>query len=106
MLEGVEQTAQKSIVLINAINTTMKESKEVIVKALPKLYSKELLELLFKHPYTKINFLVEELGITHKTAANYLKALEEIGILESEKKGREVYFINKRLFELLKNSHI
>jgi Fic family protein len=106
MLEGVEQTAQKSIVLINAINATMKESKEVILKALPKLYSKELLELLFKHPYTKINFLVEELGITRKTAASYLKALEEIGILASEKKGREVYFINKRLFELLKNSHI
>ncbi|AHJ14063.1 Fic family protein [Sulfurospirillum multivorans] len=106
MLEGVEQTAQKSIVLINAINTTMQESKEIILKALPKLYSKELLELLFKHPYTKINFLVEELGITRKTATNYLKALEEIGILASEKKGREVYFINKRLFELLKNSSI
>lgn len=105
MLDGVEQTAQKSIVLINAINATMQESKEVIVKALPKLYSKELLELLFKHPYTKINFLVEELGITRKTAASHLKALEEIGILVSEKKGREVYFINKRLFELLKNSH-
>jgi|GEM_PF-6687154 len=44
MLEGVEQTAQKSIVLINAINTTMQESKEVILKTLPKLYSKELLE--------------------------------------------------------------
>lgn len=106
MLEGVEQTAQKSIVLINAINLSMQESKEVIVKTLPKLYSKELLELLFKHPYTKINFLVEELGITRKTAASYLKALEEIGILASEKKGREVYFINKRLFELLKNSSI
>lgn len=106
MLEGVEQTAQKSIVLINAINATMQESKEVILKALPKLYSKELLELLFKHPYTKINFLVEELGITRKTAGLYLKAFEEIGILKSERKGREVYFINKRLFELLKNSSI
>ena len=106
MLEGVELTAQKSIVLINAINVSMQESKEVIVKALPKLYSKELLELLFKHPYTKINFLVEELGITRKTAGLYLKAFEEIGILKSEKKGREVYFINKRLFELLKNSSI
>lgn len=105
ILEGVEQTAQKSIVLINAINLSMQESKEVIVKSLPKLYSKELLELLFKHPYTKINFLVEELGITRKTAASHLKALEEIGILASEKKGREVYFINKCLFELLKNSH-
>jgi Fic family protein len=70
---------------------------------LPKVYSKDLLELLFSHPYTKISFLVDELGVTRKTATSYLRAIEEIGILESIKPSRDVYFINKELFELLKN---
>jgi len=101
MLEGVEQTSHQSVKLIEAITQLIQETKVELREKLPKLYSKDLLELLFKHPYTKISFLVDELGVTRKTAGVYLRAIEEIGILESVKMGRDVYFINRRLFELL-----
>ena len=103
MLNGIEQTSKESIKLIDAINVVMKEIKQSLKEKLPKIYSKDLLELLFKHPYTKINFLVDELGVTRKTATSYLRAIENIGILESMKVGRDVYFVNKQLFSLLKN---
>lgn len=67
----------------------------------PKFYSKDLLEILFKHPYTKITFLIKELDVTRKTATNYLKELESFGLLTSIKIGREIYFVNTKLFTLL-----
>jgi Fic family protein len=103
MLDGIEQTSKESIKLIEAINQTMKDTKQIFKTELPKIYSKDLLELLFKHPYTKINFLVDELGITRKTATTYLRAMEDINILDSMKVGRDVYFVNKSLFTLLQN---
>lgn len=103
MLEAIEQTSKESIKLIEAIIKIMRETKQSLKDTLPKVYSKNLLELIFKHPYTKINFLVDELGVTRKTSTSYLRAIEEIGILESMKVGRDVYFVNKRLFSLLQN---
>jgi Fic family protein len=103
MLDGIEQTARHSVTLIESITKLMKEIKHDLREQLPKIYSKDLLELLFRHPYTKINFLVDELGVTRKTAASHLRAIEEIGILDSLKIGREVYFVNKKLFKLLQN---
>lgn len=102
MLQGVEETARDSIKLINEINALMENTKEKLSSKLPKIYSKDLLELLFSHPYTKISFLVDTLGVTRKTATSYLRAIEELGILESVKMSRDVYFINKQLFMLLK----
>ncbi len=101
MLEGVETTSKNSVMLIENIRLLIEETKMTIKNDLSKIYSKDLLNLLFVHPYTKINFLVEELNITRKTASNHLKQLEEIGILKSIKMGREVYFINVKLFALL-----
>ena len=101
MLEGIKQTALESVKKIEAITKLIQQTKVELREKLPKLYSKELLELLFRHPYTKIGFLVDELGVTRKTAGVHLRAIEEIGILESVKMGRDVYFVNKRLFELL-----
>ncbi len=103
MLTAVEETSKESIKLIEAITQLIQETKTKLREKLPKLYSKDLLEVLFKHPYTKINFLVEELNINRKTASLHLRAIEEIGILQSVKMGRDVYFINKKLFELLQN---
>ena len=103
MLDSIETTSKESIRLIANINVTMTEVKLSLKNQLPKIYSKDLLELLFKHPYTKIGFLVDELGVTRKTATSYLRAIEDIGILESTKVGRDVYFINKQLFSLLQN---
>ena len=103
MLQGIEETSKESVKLIEAITRLIQETKTQLRKELPKLYSKDLLELLFKHPYTKIGFLVDELGVSRKTAGVHLRAIEDIGILESVKMGRDVFFINKRLFELLKS---
>ena len=102
ILESIKQTALESIEKIKAIRGLIHETKVEFRERLPKLYSKDLLEILFKHPYTKIGFLVDELGVTRKTASLHLKAIEEVGILESIKMGRDVYFVNKRLFAILK----
>lgn len=101
ILDGVEYTSKNSVVLIEKIQELIEDTKQKIKTQLPKIYSKDLLELLFVHPYTKINFLVEELEMTRKTASSYLKQLEEIGVLQTIKMGREVYFVNVELFKLL-----
>jgi len=102
MLDGVEQTSIQTTLLINDISTMMKETKYTIREKLPKIYSKDLIEILFSHPYTKIEFLVDGLGLHRETASKYLKSIEQLGILESIKMGRGKYFVNKRLFERLK----
>jgi len=103
MLDGVEKTSKQSVKIVEGITNLMQDYKKLLRDEVPKIYSKDLLELLFKHPYTKINSLVEELGVTRKTATTHLRAIEELGILESIKLGREVYFINKKLFWLLQD---
>ena len=64
----------------------------------------ELLELLFRQVYTKGRFLVEAGIAERKTAAVYLKELERIGILEAKKVGREILYLNSRLYDLLSRS--
>ena len=104
MLDGVEQTSYETIHLIQEIEKLMKKQKELINAKLPKIYSKDLLETLFLHPYTKIEFLVDRLKLHRHTASKYLKEIEKIGILNEVKIGRNRYFINMELFDLLKGS--
>ena len=101
MLDGVEKTALRQIDLINDIKELMESTKEQLQKELPKIYSKDLLEILFKHPYTKINILEESLGLHRETASKHLNAITKIGILKLVKIGRNKFFINVKLFELL-----
>lgn len=65
-------------------------------------YSKELLEHLFKHPYTKIQFVEEALGVHRNTASTYLNKL---GLLDKMKLGKSNYYINKTLFALLREGY-
>ncbi len=102
MLDGVEQTSLETIELINGIYALMHKTKIEIKEKLPKIYSKDLVEILFMHPYTKIDFLVEGLGIARQTASIYLNELEKYGMMEGIKIGRSKYFINKELFDMLK----
>ena len=102
MLDGVEQTALETVELINGIHRLMGEIKEVIKEKLPKIYSKDLVEILFMHPYTKIEFLMSGMDIHRDTASKYLRELESIDILESIKIGRSKFFVNKQLFNILK----
>jgi Fic family protein len=80
----------------------MDNTKNIIKEKLPKIYSKDLIEILFNHPYTKIDFLVDGLGLHRETASKYLKEIESIGILQNIKIGRGKYFINIELFNRLK----
>ena len=101
MLDGVEQTSLATIELVNDIDILMHETKETIKSELPKIYSKDLIEILFMHPYTKIDFLVEGLGIYRDTAGRYLNKLEVLGIVEEVKIKNSKFFINTKLFERL-----
>jgi len=100
ILSGIEQTSIETIVLIKEIQKAMLELKHKI-RAEYKFYSQELLNNLFKHPYTKIEFLENDLGVSRITAANYLNKLAQDGILKKEKLKTGNYYINEKLFELL-----
>ena len=102
MLDGVEQTSLATTKLVTDIHTLMQETKEKIQNELPKIYSKDLVEILFMHPYTKIEFLVSGLGITRQTASKYLNYLENIGIVEIVRMQNSKYYINNKLFDRLK----
>jgi Fic family protein len=102
MLDGVEQTSLATIDLINSIHELMDECKMKIKFELPKIYSKDLVEILFTHPYTKIDFLVEGLGVTRKTASKYLRELEELGIMHNIQIKNSKFYINNELFERLR----
>jgi len=100
MINGVEQTAKQTIGLINEIKTLMLKYKHDI-RDRYKFYSQDLLNNLFKHPYTKIELLENDLGVNRVTAANYLNKLTEDGFLQKEKIGKSNFYINGKLFEIL-----
>ena len=106
MLEGIEQTATKQVQLINDIKELMDNTKEKLKSELPKIYSKDLLEVLFIHPYTKIDMLVDNLELHRDTASKHLKAMEKIGILNSVQIKNTRFYINIKLFELLQKGFL
>jgi Fic family protein len=101
MLTGVEQTAMESIELIGSIKKLMQQYKQTVRNELPKLYSQDLLNNLFKYPYTKIEFLERDLGVSGRTATRYLEALIGKGVLVKQKIGRDNFYLNEQLFQLL-----
>ncbi|MEM8892092.1 MAG: Fic family protein, partial [Bacteroidota bacterium] len=101
ILEMVEWTAKKGIQRLKVITELMDNFTERIRRELPQVYSHELLEILFKLPYTKINIFVEEGLGTRKTVSKYLQALEEKGFLISTKLGKEKLYLNKPLMDIL-----
>jgi Fic family protein len=101
MLDGIIDTAQNTISLISEMKVLMANVKHSIRETLPKIYSQDLLNNLFHHPYTKIEFLVEELSVTRITATKYLEQLVEHGFLMKQKVGRANYYINQPLCKLL-----
>ncbi|OFY54331.1 MAG: addiction module protein [Bacteroidetes bacterium GWF2_49_14] len=100
MVKGVENTARETIDLIIKIKSLMLDFKHRLRNNY-KFYSQDLLNNLFKHPYTKIEFVVTDLGISRLTAANYLNKLSDDKMLRKEKLGTGNYYINEELFELL-----
>ena len=102
ILDGVEQTSKETIVLIAEIRKLMQEYKHGIRNKLKKIYSQDLLNNLFRHPYTKIEFLCEELNISRKTASNYLNELTEYGFLEKQKIWKTNFYVNVPLYNMFK----
>jgi len=102
MLDAVEETATFTRKRILDIRDLMAETMKVAKETLPgRVYSKELIELLFRQPYTKGQSLVDAGIAKRKTAAEYLKDLEKTGILTGKKIGREMLYLNTRLYDLL-----
>ena len=100
MLEGIEQISKETIELIGKIRDLMFEYKNLL-RDNYKFYSQDLLNNLFKHPYTKIEFIEQDLGVSRITAAKYLNELAKDGLLRKEKLGTGNYYINERLMDLL-----
>lgn len=105
ILKGIEETAKETILKIRKIRDILDATIGLVKEKTPGIYSKELVETLFVNPYCKGEFLVSSLGVERKTAARYLKQLEESGILESVKVGTERIYIHTELIRLLKNQH-
>jgi len=102
MLKAVESTSRDTIIKIINIKNLLDNTIIKVQNESPKIYRKELVELLFEQPYSKIDFVVARLGVERKAASRYLKELEEIGVLKSQKVGREILYINKELIKILK----
>ena len=101
MLTGVEETARWTTARIMAIRDLFEATVERCQREAPRIYSKELIELIFQQPYCKIAFVVEAGIAKRKTASEYLQELERIGILASEKRGRQVIYKHPALLEAI-----
>jgi Fic family protein len=101
MLTAVEQTAKQGITVIEAIKGTLLDVKHRVRAQHPRFYSQDLINNLFTHPYTKIEFVMHDLGVTRLTATRYLNALVDSGILTARKVGRFKYFVNEPLCAIL-----
>ncbi len=100
MIDGVEQISKQTIILIGKIRELIFEYKHLL-RDNYKFYSQDLLNNLFKHPYTKIEFIERDLGVSRITAAKYLNKLVKDGLLVKKKLGTGNYYINERLMNLL-----
>jgi Fic family protein len=106
MLEGVEQTAGQTTRLVHRIRDLMLAHKVKIRSELPRIYSQDLLNNIFSHPYSKIAFVERDLNVSRLTATRYLGELSRIGIMTKLKVGRDNYYLNRDLLDLLGNVQV
>ena len=101
MLTAVAESAREGIVTVHAIGNALLDVKHRVRKEFKKFYSQDLINNIFSHPYTKIQFVQEELDVSRLTATKYLDALAGAGILEKMKVGRSSFYVNLRLMAIL-----
>ncbi len=101
MLDMIENTSLKVINKLEQIMALIDEIEGKIKAKNPKVFSKELLEIIFRLPYTKRKNLIDAKLGTPKTVGNYLRELEKMNILMSKKVGKEKLYINFRLMAAL-----
>lgn len=100
MLDSVEQISKETIVLIGKIRDLIFEYKNLLRNNY-KFYSQDLLNNLFKHPYTKIEFIENDLGVSRITASKYLNQLAKDKVLKKEKLGTGNYYVNEKFIKIL-----
>ena len=106
ILKAVEETSKETLEIIQSIVSLMEETTKTAKEGLPSTsYSRELIDIIFIQPYTKIEFVVRAGIAERRTASKYLKQLADLGILESRKIGKENLFVNKGLYQLLKGEN-
>ncbi|HKV52423.1 MAG TPA: Fic family protein [Gemmatimonadaceae bacterium] len=101
MLSAVEATAQEGVIMVAAIRDALLTMKHAMRSRHKRIYSQDLLNLLFAHPYTKIQFVQDELGISRITATKYLDTLAGDGFLDKVRIGRANYYVNPPLVGIL-----
>lgn len=104
MINGVEVTSKETLELVDAIRGMMMEMKRKLRADHSKIYTQDLLNNLFRHPYTRIEYVQNDLGVTRKTARKYLEELADAGLLQKHKIGRKSYYINAPLVRLFSAS--
>lgn len=100
MLKGVERTAQTTLEIVEGLRSLMADYKLRIRTDLPKIYSQDLLNNLFRHPYTRIDYVMQELNVSRPTATRYLVLLAETGFVSKHEAGRNHYYVNQPLVDL------
>lgn len=100
IIKGVEETAIETLRLVKSIRTLMAEAKRRMRDEHPKIYSHDLVNNLFRHPYSRIEFVQKDLDISRPTATKYLDELAESGLLVKHRVGRNNYYINQPLVSL------
>ena len=103
MLDMIEETSIKGLDRLNKITSSMMKTSEELKEKLPKIYSKDLVEILFRLPYTKRQHLMDENIGNSKTVGGYLIKLEEFGFLTSVKVGKEKLYLNHELLKILED---
>ena len=101
MVRAVATTARQTLAIVEGMRDLMADFKRRLREHPSLRYSQDLLNNLFRHPYTRIEFLQADLGVTRQTAAKYLETLTADGFVEKHQQGRNNYYINTALIALL-----
>jgi Fic family protein len=101
MLQAVEETAKWTTAKIAAIRTLAEHTTAHVRERLPKIYTRELVDVVFEQPYCRIGNLVEKNIAQRQSASRYLKELAAIGVLREVQAGKEKLFIHPKLMQLL-----
>jgi Fic family protein len=101
MLDAVTETAKDTIRVIKAMHTAMGTYKNTLQLKASKIYSQDLLNNLFRHPYTKIEYMMKDLTLSRNTIVRYLDTLQQLDLVEKKKVGRDNYYLNKALISIL-----
>lgn len=101
ILKGTEEVSGWTCQKISAIRNLIESTSEYIKAEAPKIYSHELVQVIFEQPYCRIQYLIDCKVAKRQTASTYLKQLVGIGVLEERRAGREKLFVNPRLMHLM-----